>query len=54
MRELNQEDMCDMEVNLAEVRWQESDAKVFNALAQELETVALCLPVEEEDEDVNM
>ena len=54
MRELEQEDVCDMEVNLAEVRWQESDAKVFNALAQELETVALCLPVDEEDEDMNM
>ena len=50
-----QEDVCDMEVDLAEVRRQESDAKVWNALAQELETVAECLPVEEEeDEYVNM
>ena len=35
MRELKQEDMCNMEVDLTEVRWQESDAKVLNAVAQE-------------------
>ena len=46
--------MCDMKVELAEVMWQESDANMWNALAQELETVAQCLPVEEEDEHLNM
>ena len=44
-----------MEVDLAEVRWQESDTEVLNAFAQDLETAAECLPAEEdEDEDVNM
>ena len=28
MRELKQQDVCDMEVDLAEVMWQESDAAV--------------------------
>ena len=44
-----------MEVDLAEVRWQESDTEVLNAFAQDFETAAECLPAEEdEDEDVNM
>ena len=42
-----------MDVDLAEVMLQESDAKVLNAIDRELETVAECLHVEEEDEDVN-
>ena len=54
MREVEQQDLCDMEVDLAEVTWQESDAKIWNTLAHELETVAVCLPAEEEGgEDVN-
>ena len=32
MREIQQQDMCDMEVELAEVMWQESDAIVWNTL----------------------
>ena len=39
------------EVDLAQVRWQESDTKVLNAFAQDLETVVECLPAEE-DEDI--
>ena len=55
VRELEQEDVCDMEVYLAEVRWQESDTEVLNAFAQDLETAVGCLPaVQDEDEDVNM
>ena len=55
VRQLEQEDVCDMEVDLTEGRWQESDTEVLNAFAQELETAAECLPAEEgEDEDVNM
>ena len=33
VRELEQEDVCDMEVDLAQVRWQESDTEVLNAFA---------------------
>ena len=33
MREIQQQDECDMEVDLAEVMWQESDAIVWNTLA---------------------
>ena len=44
VRELEQEDVCDMEVGLAEVRWQESDTEVLNAFAQDLETPVECLP----------
>ena len=55
MREIQQEDVCDMEVDLAEVMWQESDAIVWNTLAHELETVIECLPAEEDDvEDIVM
>ena len=55
VRELEQEDVCDMEVALTEVRWQESDIEMLNVVAQDLETVVECLPVEkDEDEDVNM
>ena len=55
VRELEQEDACDMEVDLAELRWQGSDTEVLNAFAQDLETAAECLPAEEdEDEDANM
>ena len=55
VRELQQEDVCDMEVDLAEVRWQESDIEMLNAFAQDLETAVECLPSEEdEDVDVNM
>ena len=54
VRELEQEDVCDMEVDLAEVRWQESDTEVLNAFAQDLETAVECLPAEEDEEDVNM
>ena len=55
MRELKKQDVCDMEVDLAEVMWQEPDAKIWNALAHALETMAECLPAEEEgEEDVNM
>ena len=53
VRELEQEDVCDMEVDLAEVRWQESDIEMLNVFAQDLETAVECLPAEE-DEDVNM
>ena len=49
MREIQQQDVCDMEVDLAEVMWQESDAIVWNTLAHELETVVECLPAEEDD-----
>ena len=53
MREIQQQDMCDMEVDLAEVMWQESDANVWNTLAHELEAVVECLPAEEDDvEDI--
>ena len=55
VRELEQEDVCDMEVDLAEVRWQQSDIEMLNVFAQDLETAVECLPAEEdEDEDVNM
>ena len=55
VRELEQEDVCDMEIDLAEVRWQESDIELLNVFAQDLETAVECLPVEEdEDEDVSM
>ena len=55
VRELEQEDVCDMEVDLAEVRWQESDTEMLNVFAQDLETAVECLPAEEdENEDVNM
>ena len=55
VRELEQEDVCDMEVDLAEVRWQELDIEMLNVFAQDLETAAECLPAEgDEDEDVNM
>ena len=55
VRELDQEDLCDMEVDLAEVRWQESDIEMLNVSAQDLETAVECLPAEEdEDEDVNV
>ena len=55
VRELEQEDISDMEVDLAEVRWQESDNEVLNAFAQDLETTLECLPAEEdEDADVDM
>ena len=55
MRELKQQDVCDMEVDLVEVMWQEPDAKIWNTLAHELETLAECLPAEEgSEEDVNM
>ena len=44
-----------MEVDLAEVMWQESDASLGNTLARELETVVECLPAEEEGvEDMDM
>ena len=44
-----------MEVDLAEMMWQESDATVWNTLAHELETVIECLPAEEDDvEDIEM
>ena len=36
MHELKQQDVRDMEVDLAEVMWQESDATVWNTLAHEL------------------
>ena len=53
VRELEHEDVCDMEVDLAEVRWQESDIEMLNVFAHDLETAVECLPAEE-DEDVNM
>ena len=49
MHQLEQQDVCDLEVDLAEVMWQESDASVWNTLAHELETVIECLPAEEDD-----
>ena len=48
MRELKQQDVCDMEVDLAEVMWQESDASLWSTLARELVTVVECLPAKEE------
>ena len=55
MKELKQQDVCDMEVDLPEVMWQEPDASIWSTLAHELETVAECLPAEEEEgEDVDM
>ena len=55
MREIQQQDVCGTEVDLAEVMWQESDAVVWNTLAHELETVVECLPAEEDDaEDIEM
>ena len=55
VRELEQEDVCDMEANLAEVRWQDSEIEMLNVFTQDLETAVECLPAEEdEDEDVNM
>ena len=44
MRELKQQDVCDIEVDLAEVMWQEADASLWSTLAHELETVVECLP----------
>ena len=38
-----------MDVDLAEVMWQESDAFVWNTLAHGLETVVECQPAEEDD-----
>ena len=46
--QFKQQDVCDTEVALAEVMWQESDASIWSILAHELETVAECLPAEEE------
>ena len=41
-----------MEVDLAEVRWQESDIEMLNAFARDLETAVECLLADEdEDED---
>ena len=55
MLDLEQQDVCNMQADLAEVTWQESDAAVWNTLAHELETVIDCLPAEEEDvEDTEM
>ena len=55
MHELEQQDVCDMEVDLAEVMWQESEATVWNTLAHELDTVIECLSAEEGDvEDTEM
>ena len=55
MRELKQQDVCDMEVDLAEVMCQEADASFWSTLAPELETVVECLPAEEEGvEDIDM
>ena len=36
VRELEQEDVCDMEVDLAEVRWQESDVEMLHVFAHDL------------------
>ena len=45
----------DMEIDLSEVLWQESDAKVWNALDQYLETAAEDFPLDkEEKEDVKV
>ena len=55
MREIQQQDVCDMEVDLAEVMWRELHATVWNTLAHELETVVECLPAVEDDvEDMEM
>ena len=55
VRELEQEDVCDLEVDLAEVRWQESDVEMLNVFAQDLATAVECLLAEEdEEEDVNV
>ena len=55
IKELKQQDLCDMEVDLAEVMWQEADASLWSTLAHELETVSECLPAkEEEGEDAEM
>ena len=55
MQKLKQQDVCDMEVDLAEVMWQESDATIWNTLAHELETLTECLPAEKDDvEDIEM
>ena len=55
MRELKQQDVYDMEVDLAEVMWQEADASLWSTLVHELETVVECLPAEEEGvEDIDM
>ena len=54
VRELEQEDVCDMEVDLAEVRWQESDIEMLNVFAQDLETARVSAAEEDKDEDVNM
>ena len=55
MRELKQQDVCDVEVDLAEVTWQEADASLWSTLAHELETVVECHPAEEEGvEDIDI
>ena len=54
MRELKQQDVCDIEVDLAEVMWQEADTSIWSTLAHELETVVECLPAEEGVEDMDM
>ena len=55
MREIQQQDACDMEVDLAEEMWQESDAIVWSTLAHELETVVECPSAQEDDvEDIEM
>ena len=48
MRKIQQQDVCDMEDDLAQVMWQESDAIVWNTLAHEMETVIEGLPAEED------
>ena len=54
MHKLKQQDVCDMEVDLAEVMQQESDAAVWNTLAHELETLTECLPAEDDVEGIEM
>ena len=39
MHEIQQQDVCDMEVDLAEVMWREADAIVWNTLAHEIKIV---------------
>ena len=42
--------VCDMDIDQAEVMWQESDAFVWNTLTRELETVIECFLVQEDDD----
>ena len=55
MREIQQQDVYDMEVDLAEKMWQEADATVWNTLAMNWKQRIECVLTEEDDfKDIEM